>query len=200
VFGLRPAQPSEVQLFAVPAGRRAAVFDESLVLLRLLMSSSPVSFQGQFFTVDSASPGPVPAKRLDIWLGGSAPAGLRRVGRLADGWLGALLTPAEAGQAIGVIQEAAAQAGRVVDPDHFGISLAVAFDQIPGPLMASVRRRRPDADPAALVAMGWDTARRMIEEYVAAGLTKFVVRPAAQPVSFAEFTDGFVRELMPLQT
>jgi probable F420-dependent oxidoreductase len=200
VFGLRPAQPAELQLFGVPAGQRAAVFDESLVLLRLLLSSSTVSFHGRFFTVDSASPGPVPAKRLDIWLGGSAPAGLRRVGRLADGWLGALLTPAEAGQAIEVIKEAAARAERVVDPDHFGISLAVAFDGIPDQLVGSIRRRRPEADPATLVAAGWDGARRMIEEYVAAGLTKFVVRPAVPPVSFAAFTDGFVRELIPLQT
>jgi hypothetical protein len=66
--------------------------------------------------------------------------------------------------------------------------------------VGSIRRRRPEADPATLVAAGWDGARRMIEEYVAAGLTKFVVRPAVPPVSFAAFTDGFVRELIPLQT
>ena len=47
-----------------------------------------------------ASVGPRPAKPLDIWLGGSAPAGLRRVGRLADGWLGSLLTPEEARDAV----------------------------------------------------------------------------------------------------
>ena len=204
VFGLLPAQPAERVLFAVPHGRRAAVFDESLELLRLLLTAEKVSFDGEFFTVSDASVGSLPAKPLDIWLGGSAPAGLRRIGRLADGWLGSLLTPAEAAGAVAVIQEAAAQASREVDPDHFGLSLPLALaGGLPPALQASIQRRRPDADPATLVAAGWDGARRMIGEYVEAGLSKFVVRPVALsssgPGSFGSFVDGFVRELMPLQ-
>jgi len=50
-----------------------------------------------------------------------------------------------------------------------------------------------------LVAAGWDGARRMIEQYVEAGLSKFVVRPATRPEPFGSFAEGFVRELMPLQ-
>src|SRR6516164_4176964 len=199
VFGLQPAQPAERPLFPVPSGQRAAVFDESLALLRLLLTTEKVSFDGSFFTVSEASVGPLPAKPLDIWLGGSAPGGLRRVGRLADGWLGSLLTPAEAGAAVAVINDAAADAGREVEDDHFGLSLPVALDGIPEALQASIARRRPHTDPQLLVAAGWDGARRMIEQYVEAGLTKFVVRPATRPEPFGSFTDGFVRELMPLQ-
>jgi len=199
VFGLQPAQPAERGLFPVPPGQRAAVFDESLRLLRLLLTNQTVSFDGAFFSVSDASVGPLPAKPLDIWLGGSAPGGLRRVGRLADGWLGSLLTPAEAGAAVGVIQQAAADAGREVEADHFGLSLAIAFDGIPEPMLASVRRRRPDTDPETLVASGWAGARSMLERYVEAGLSKFVVRPAAPPASFGAFVDGLVTELLPLQ-
>ena len=199
VFGLRPAQAGEAALFTVPAGQRAAVFDEALGLLRLLLTTESVSYSGAYFEVSDARIGPLPAKPLDIWLGGTAPAGLRRVGRLADGWLGSLLTPAEAGAAVGVIQEAAAEAGRVVDPDHFGISLAVAFEGIPDPLLAAIGRRRPDADPRSLVAAGWAGAQRMISQYVSAGLSKFVVRPITAD-GFTAFVAGFVDELMPLQT
>jgi probable F420-dependent oxidoreductase len=199
VFGLQPVQPAERGLFPVATGQRAAVFDESLRLLRLLLTSESVTFEGSFFSVSGASVGPLPAKPLDIWLGGTASGGLRRVGRLADGWLGSLLTPAEAGAAVGVIQQAAADAGREVEPDHFGLSLAIAFDGIPEPMLASIGRRRPDADPKTLVASGWAGARSMIERYVEAGLTKFVVRPAAPPASFGTFVDGFVREMLPLQ-
>jgi probable F420-dependent oxidoreductase len=203
VFGLQPAQPAERVLFPVPEGKRAAVFDESLQLLRLLLTEETVSFEGEFFSVSQASVGMLPAKPLDIWLGGSAPAGLRRVGRLADGWLGSLLTPAEAGAAVGVIQDAAGAIGREVDPDHFGLSLPVALQGIPDALLASIHRRRPQVDPATLVAVGWDGARQMIGQYVEAGLSKFVVRPATLPrfgaPSFHPFVEGFVRELMPLQ-
>ena len=202
VFGVLPAQPAERVLFDVPDGRRAAVFDESLRLIRLLLTAERVSFDGEFFTVSDATVGTLPAKPLDIWLGGSAPAGLRRVGRLADGWLGSLLTPAEAAAAVKIIQDAAAEAGREVEDDHFGLSLPVTLagngDGIPAPLLASINRRRPQADPATLVAQGWDDARRMIGQYVEAGLSKFVVRPAS-PGPFGPFLDGFVRELLPIQ-
>src|ERR1700731_3020301 len=55
VFGLRPAQDAERVLFPVPDGRRAGVFDEALPLLRLLLSTETVSFDGEFFTVSEAS-------------------------------------------------------------------------------------------------------------------------------------------------
>jgi probable F420-dependent oxidoreductase len=199
VFGLRPARPGERALFPVP-GPRDEVFDESLQLLRLLLTQDTVSFTGRFFTVDGASVGPRPAKPLDIWLGGSAPGALRRVGRLGDGWLASFITPAEAAAGRAAIKEAAAAAGREVEEDHYGISLAVATEGIPDALIAAARQRRPDADPASLVATSWPAARRMIEEYVAAGLTKFVIRPAAADTPFGDFLERFAAELMPLQT
>jgi len=199
VFGLQPAAPAERDLFPVPAGQRAAVFDEALTLLRLLLTSPSVTFSGSFFSVDGASVGPLPGKPLDIWLGGTAPAGLRRVGRLADGWLGSLLTPDEAGAAVRVINEAADAAGREVEPDHFGLSIPVAFGPVPAVLAASIARRRPGTAPADLVADGWAGARRMIAAYVEAGLSKFVVRAAGGEPPLTEFVAGFSAELMPLQ-
>jgi hypothetical protein len=40
----------------------------------------------------------------------------------------------------------------------------------------------------------------MIEEYVAAGISKFVIRPAAAAQPADGFADDLARELMPLQT
>jgi probable F420-dependent oxidoreductase len=200
VFGLKPARPGELAAFPVPPGRRAAVFDESLALLRLLLSQDSVTFHGEFFSVESASVGPRPARPLDIWLGGSAPGALRRVGRLGDGWLASFLTPAEAGAGRLAIEAAAAEAGREIEPDHYGISLAMADDASLPALLEVARSRRPDRDPAALVASGWAGARALIEDYVAAGLTKFVVRPSWTPVDPGQFTEDFVREMVPLQT
>jgi probable F420-dependent oxidoreductase len=144
--------------------------------------------------------GPLPAKPLDIWLGGSAPGALRRVGRFADGWLASFITPAEAAAGRAAIKEAAAEAGREVEEDHYGISLAVATEGIPDALIAAARERRPDADPASLVAVSWPDARRMIGEYVDAGLTKFVIRSADPRNAFGAFLDQFAAEMMPLQT
>lgn len=200
VFGLRPARDAERALFPVPPGRRGAVFDESLLLIRELLRAEPVTFTGEFFSLTAASIGPRPAKPLDIWLGGSGPAALRRVGRLGDGWLASFLTPAEAAAGRQAIQEAAAEAGREVEADHFGISLAVATSGIPPGLAAAARQRRPGADPADLIADGWPHARQLIEQYVAGGLSKFVIRPAGPGTALAEFLGEFLREVTPLQT
>jgi probable F420-dependent oxidoreductase len=199
VFGLRPARGPEAAAFPV-AGNRAAVFDESLELLRLLLSQQNVSFSGRFFTVDGASVGPLPAKALDIWLGGSAPAGLRRVGRFGDGWLGSFLTPAEARAAREQIQQAAAAAGREIEEDHYGISLAVG--QITPDVARAIENRRPGVDPATLAPADWAAARAMIEAYIEAGLTKFVIRPAVPAAGWSgidQFIDEFAAQMLPLE-
>ena len=199
VFGLRSAIPAEREVFEVPDGQRAAVFDESLQLLRSVLEDDDVAFSGRYFEVSSASVGSRPEKPLDIWLGGSAPAAFRRIGRLGDGWLGSFLTPDEAGHARESIQAAAAEVDREIEPDHFGIGLAVADGEVPDGLAAAVKRRRPDRDPAELIAADWPALHRQIDAYIAAGLTKFVVRPAGQELT-EEFLDRFVAELLPRQT
>jgi probable F420-dependent oxidoreductase len=194
VFGLRSAIPAEREVFMVPDGERAAVFDESLRILRAALVDEPASYSGRYFTVTAAAVAPRPNPPLDIWLGGSAPAAFRRIGTLADGWLGSFLTPDEARAGRGAIERAAAEAGRQIEPDHFGISLAVADGELPAELAAAVRRRRPDVDPAELVAADWDRLHRQLDAYLDAGLTKFVIRQASTGPADA-FIDRFVAEL-----
>jgi probable F420-dependent oxidoreductase len=198
VFGLQPARRAERQLFPVPEGRRAAVFDETMQALRMLLEQDEVTFHGEHVSVERARVLPKP-KRVDIWLGGSAPAGLDRVGRLADGWLGSFLTPDQARLARERIEAAAADAGREIEDDHYGISIAVATDGIPPELLATARERTPDADPAELVPDSWAGARDLISRYIEAGLTKFVVRPATPVPSIRSFLDDFAAELQPLE-
>jgi probable F420-dependent oxidoreductase len=197
VFGLSPAQDRERDLFRVEGGR-GAVFDESMRLLRRVLTEPEVTFEGRFFSVRSATIEPRPSRPLDIWLGGSSPAGLRRVGRLADGWLGSFLTPAEAGRARAAIEAAAAEAGREIEPDHYGISLTVAEDGIPPEAAQAARARRPDVEPASLMAGSWPALHRLLDGYLKAGLTKFVVRPAG-PIPFTAFVERFAKELHPLE-
>lgn len=197
-FGLQSAIPAEREIFEVPAGRRAAVFDESLRLLRAVLDHPEVDFEGEHFTVHGAAVSPRPQRPLDIWLGGSAPSALRRIGRLADGWLGSFLTPDEARTAREQIERSAQECGRAIEPDHFGISLAVADGELSDRLIEVTRRRRPGVDPGELIATDWQALHRQLDGYLAAGLTKFVIRPAgATPGD--EFVERFVTELLPRQ-
>lgn len=195
VFGLRSAIPSEREVFVVPDGERAAVFDESLQLLRSVLEQEDVAFAGDYFAVTGVGVKPRPAKPLDIWLGGSAPAAFRRIGQLGDGWLGSFLTPDEARRGREQIQRAAAEAGREIEPDHFGINLAVSDGALSDTLVAAVKRRRPDVDPAELIADDWPRLHRQLDGYLEAGLTKFVIRPA-QAARIGDFIDRFAAELL----
>jgi probable F420-dependent oxidoreductase len=197
VFGLRAAQPAERLLFPVPEGRRAEVFDESLSLLKAALGGGDVSFRGAHFNLDfRLDAGPVVP--IDLWLGGSAPAALRRVGRFGDGWLGSFLTPREAGQARESIIAAATEAGRAIELDHFGITILFAEGGI-GPQVGEViRRQRPDCDPAELIADSWAALHRLLDGYLEAGLSKFVISTVGSTPT-QPFLDGFVSELLPRQ-
>ncbi len=198
VFGLRSAIPAEREVFVVPEGERAAVFDESLRVLRAALVEDSASYTGRYFAVNGAAVIPRPQPPLDIWLGGSAPAALRRIGALADGWLGSFLTPAEARAGREAIERAAADAGRRIEPDHFGISLAVADGELPPEVAAAARSRRPELDPADLIAADWDRLHRQLDAYIDAGLTKFVIRPTGG-APLDGFLDRFVTELLDRQ-
>jgi probable F420-dependent oxidoreductase len=198
VFGLRSALPTERDLFVVPEGKRAAVFDEALRLLRVALTDDDVTFTGDYFTVRDAQVLPKPVRPLDVWIGGATPAAFRRIGALGDGWLASFLTPAEAGLARQAIVAAADAAGRKIEPDHYGINLAVGDGDLPAPVLAAIRKRRPDLDPAELVAADWPTLHRRLDDYIAAGLTKFVIRPAGNTPT-ADFLERFTAELLPRQ-
>jgi probable F420-dependent oxidoreductase len=196
VFGLRSALPAERDVFVVPDGRRAAVFDESLRLLRTALDDSDVTFAGEFFDARDVDVQPKPVTHLDIWLGGASRPGFRRIGEFGDGWLGSFVTPAEAHAARLAIEAAATAAGRRVPDDHYGINLAVGNGELPEPVVAAIRKRRPDLDPAQLVAADWPALHRQIDEYIDAGLTKFVIRPAGD-TALTDFLDMFIDELLP---
>lgn len=201
-FGLQPATPGERTAYPV-AGARAAVLEEALEVVRRLLTEESVTHHGRFFTLEDAAVAPRPARALDLWLGGLVPAALRRVGRLADGWLASFVTPTEAADARGVIIEAADAAGREVEEDHYGTNLLVlppgATDEELDQALASATQRRPGTDPRSLIARGFAEAGRLVEEFVDGGITKFVVRPATTPRRWDEFLDGVAAELAPLQ-
>ena len=198
VFGLRSALPAERELFPVPEGKRAAVFDESLRLLRAALDRADIDFEGDHFCAHGINIVPKPVKAVDVWLGGQAPAAFRRIGALGDGWLGSFLTPAEARRGREAIESAAHAAGRAIEADHYGINLAVGDGHLPSNVLEATRRRRPDIEPSELIAADWPQLHRMLDGYIAAGLTKFVIRSLGT-VDCQGFVDRFCAELLPRQ-
>ena len=123
---------------------------------------------------------------MDIWMGGAAPAELRRVGRHSDGWLPSFTTPDDAAAGREVVEAEASAHGRRIDPEHFGALIPYLAE--PGPLpdllVAAVAARRPDLDPAAVVPAGLEQLRSSMEAFVAVGFSKFVPVPVVEPTDW----------------
>ncbi len=182
-FGLGVADPHEQQAFGVAREERAAWFDEALAVLRACWSGEPVTHAGPRFTYDRLQVRPTPRQHhLDVWLGGIAPSELRRVGRLADGWLPSFVTPDDAARGREVIEQALAAHGRAIDDDHYGVLVPYSLGPVPAAVLEGLARRRPDlADPAVLVPQGWDALLATVDAFVRVGTTKFVILPLVEP-------------------
>ena len=191
-FGLG-GEAADRAVLPIPAGRsRGEVFDETLELVRRYLTDDGV---------DGLAVRPSTVQQpLEFWVAGSVPAAQRRAGRLADGWLTSLLTPDEAAQGREVVERAAEAAGRRVDPEHFGVSLAYSDGGIPPGLANTIATRRPGVDMASLIPDGLPATADRLEDYITAGFSKFVVRPAVRVSDWPATLAAMAEALLPLQS
>jgi probable F420-dependent oxidoreductase len=89
IGGNTPAVAQEFAACGVPIARRVGLFEETITLMRRLWTEPDVTFQGRYFQIQSVRLGlrPLQKSGVPLWLAGSADNALRRVLRLADGWL-----------------------------------------------------------------------------------------------------------------
>lgn len=159
----------EREAIGVPVRHRSAAIEHALPRFRRWWA-------GQ--TVDGITLASRPVQEpLEVWLGGLARPSLIRCGRLGDGWLGAACTPAQAASAKVTIDEAAAAAGRSVDPEHFGISIAYSHKPLDNQQLTTLAASNRATDPRSLVPVGFPALRDLLQSFIAAGMSKFVLRP-----------------------
>jgi probable F420-dependent oxidoreductase len=202
-FGLGVADPAEQQAFGVQRAERAAWFDEALPLIRRLWTEESVDHDGPRFHFEGVRLRPRPVQHPpDVWLGGQAPSELRRVGRLADGWLPSFCTAADVARSRPVVEEAAAEAGRRFDDEHWGALVPYLPDgggEPPADLLNRLRQRRPDIDFSVVMPHGHKALRSTVEAFVDVGVSKFVPVPMAEPPSWDDELSSLADALLPLE-
>jgi probable F420-dependent oxidoreductase len=191
----------EREVLGVHGAGRGAVLEEVLGLLRRWWAGEAVEYRSARWTYHAVAPVARPLQQpLEVWLGGRGPKALERVGRIADGWLGAAITPEEACGAREQIQQSATRAAREVDPEHFGLSIPYARTAPNSVVLRGLRARRPDLNPLDLVPVGAQALRELILGHIDAGLSKFVVRPAAVTGSWPDELEWLASAILDLQT
>ena len=196
--------PSERAALGYASGNRGQVVDEMITLMRRWWAGETVTTESLGLHFDAVTVAPRPLQQpLEIWLGGKGPLALKRVARIADGWLTSAITPQEAERARVTVEQHATAFGRTVDSEHFGISIPCARSEPPESALAALRQRRDDRDLSQVVAVGARRLSQLIEAHQAAGLSKFVVRTLAASDEGTDWRSdlGWLADaVLPLQT
>ena len=120
-------QEAEYEALGMPFATRGRLMDDAIPLLRRCWSDERIDHRGDGFDVTAIAMEPTPPQGADlpIWVGGFAPAALRRAGALGDGWMASVIGGADRMQAsIATIRRHAEEAGR--DPDSLGMQAMLA--------------------------------------------------------------------------
>ena len=205
--GLGGEESRDLQAVGVSKRERAGRTDEMIVLMRRLWTEESVTFKGKYFAVENATVKPRPWQKngLPLWIGGRSEAALRRTGHLGDGWLVSSVSPEEVKAGIGSIRAYAAEAGRQVPEDHYGVLIpfyfAASADKALETASGSIRARA-DLPSAEFAALGTpEDARARVRAYIAAGASKFIMRPCGPFDSWPEQIETLAQEIIrPLQT
>lgn len=204
-FGVGGPVAPEFRATDRPLAKRGRLADEALQLMVRLWAGESVSFAGEYYQYKEAQIAPLPVQRpLPLWIGGDSRAAIRRTARIGSGWLGGLHSPAQVERVVREIKVAAVAAGRTIDADHYGAAFAYRFgsreDAAVERLAAGFRRRLPEVDPADYFVVGdAATIQARIADYVAAGASKFVLRPIADgEEEIMTQTQRLIEEVLPV--
>jgi probable F420-dependent oxidoreductase len=92
---------------------RGPRIDEQVAVLRRLFAEPVVTFDGKWHEIDRAGINPRPAGAVEIWIGGTSDAAIKRVARSSDGWvMGRVVRPDNAVEHVGRLEAALEDAGR----------------------------------------------------------------------------------------
>jgi alkanesulfonate monooxygenase SsuD/methylene tetrahydromethanopterin reductase-like flavin-dependent oxidoreductase (luciferase family) len=201
--GIGGEDPHEIEVCGVDPKTRGRRMDECLHILRSLGDGTPVTFQGEFFSLQDALIAPPPSPPVPLIVGGRSEAALSRAARLGDGWLGIWVSPRRYSAARDHITRQATDAGR--DPSRFEHALNVwcgfaptresareplatrmqAFYQMP---FEPFERYSPYGTP--------EHVADFLSPYIEAGCSTFNVIPCAADVESAISAVGELRKLL----
>ncbi len=184
-FGIGSPLGPEWKMLNLDTKTRGRKTDEGLEVIRRLWSEDKVDFEGVHYHLSGAQCYPKPVQPdLPMWIGGSSEAAIKRTAKYGTGWQAGPETPEQAKVVVAAIRQAAIEEGRPIDDDHYGAGIPFRFGSPDEPGLAPLfdaYRKRTGRDPKDYFAIG-DAAAIVdkIGEFVAAGVSKFILRPAAK--------------------
>ena len=199
----------EFETIGVPLGERARRFSETVEILKLLMRESRADYAGKHFSFEGVAlePRPKTPGGPPVWLSSNlVDSGLKRVARLADGWITNSITPDLYRQCWEKILVYADEFGRTDEIQEIPQCLYVTMNVNPdggkaeaqcGEFLSKYYHKTFDEVRKQLLVIAGDGDRveEQLREYAHEGARVFVVRFAGG--SQEEQLENFVSELLP---
>ncbi len=199
----------EFETMGVPLGERARRFSETVEILKLLMRESRADYAGKHFSFEGVAlePRPKTPGGPPVWLSSNlVDSGLKRVARLADGWITNSITPDLYRQCWEKILVYADEFGRTDEIQKIPQCLYVTMNVNPdgekaeaqcGEFLSKYYHKTFDEVRKQLLVIAGDGDRveEQLREYGQEGARVFVVRFAGG--SQEEQLENFVSELLP---
>lgn len=111
--GVGGDHPAEYTAMRVPLCERGSRANESLDIVRGLLTGERFSYTGRHFTLEDVVIAPRPVQpALPIWVGGTSEPALRRAARYGDGWIAAFASERKFTRLAERVRELLAEAGR----------------------------------------------------------------------------------------
>ena len=98
------------------------------------------------------------------------------------------------------MEEAASEAGRSIDPEHFGALVPYTLGEIPERFRAFLETRKPGVDPDEHRGLGHPCDSRPPWRFVDVGFSKFVLVPVFPASDIHAESVQLAEEVLPLQT
>ncbi len=188
VAGLGPgSHRGDYEAAGVDFEERWPRFEEAVRVLRQLLGADPDPWSGRFYRTVNIDLEPKPKARIPIWIGSwGSDVGLKRVARLADGWLASAYNTDPQLFAVGRhrLDELLVTSGRNVD--SFPNAIATMFFHITDSrseadrvtrLVAAFLNRSEDAIREHLLIGSWEDAAVKVEAFRDAGAQTMLLWP-----------------------
>jgi alkanesulfonate monooxygenase SsuD/methylene tetrahydromethanopterin reductase-like flavin-dependent oxidoreductase (luciferase family) len=179
----------------IPFPERRKMLEDGIVALRALLTHPHVSHQGPYYRFHdvTVSPHSIQQPCPPIWLSSwGAPAGMRRVARLGDGWVASAWhsTPEEFHDALGILNVTLRAQGK--DPATFPNAVDTMFmyiDQdgdrarrVAVPIIEKTTRGGFNASEGHYLVGDYEECKDLLRRWIDAGAKQICVWPVLDPV------------------
>jgi alkanesulfonate monooxygenase SsuD/methylene tetrahydromethanopterin reductase-like flavin-dependent oxidoreductase (luciferase family) len=193
----------ELEVCGIDPKTRGRRVDECLQILHSLTDGTPLTFQGEFFSLRDALIAPAPSPRIPLIVGGRSDAAVKRAARLGDGWLGIWVSPRRFSDVRDQITRKAAAAGRNPSGFEYALNVWCGFgasrEAARGPLAAQMQRfyQMPFEPFERYSPYGTpEHIAEFLSRYIDAGCSAFNVIPCADDDEAAIAGVGELRTLL----